>query len=79
MKKNKKVLIISLIIITFIIVIFIIAKPFYDSQVFDNIGKEEILQQLQNIEDSEKQQKEIEEAIKKGWITEEDAKKVRIH
>ena len=70
--KNKKVLIIVLIIIGFISIVFTVLKPFKDSKKFDNIGKDEIIQHLKNINDSEQKQKEIDEAINKGWITEKD-------
>lgn len=56
--------------------IWIIAKPFYDSIVFDQIGQKELIEQLRNIEDVEQRQKEIENAIKKGWITEKMAKEI---
>lgn len=72
MMKNKKILIISLIILSFVIIALIIIKPFYNSKVFDEIGKDEIINYLKNIEDYEQKQKEIEEAIKKGWISQKD-------
>lgn len=63
--KNKKILIISLIIMILIVIIWMIAKPFHDSKVFDQIGQDELIEQLRKIEDVEQRQKEIENAIKK--------------
>ncbi len=74
--KNKKILIISLIIMILIVIIWMIAKPFHDSKVFDQIGQDELIEQLRKIEDVEQRQKEIENAIKKGWITEKIAKEI---
>jgi len=74
--KNKKMLIISLIIITLIIMILIIVKPFYDSNVFDKVGQDELIEQLRKIEDINLRQQEIEKAIEKGWITEKIAREI---
>jgi len=70
--KNKKILILCLVIFSFVVIILTIIKPYHDSKVFEEIGKDEIIEYLKNIEDSEQKQKEIEEAIKKGWITRND-------
>ncbi len=59
-----------------IVIIWMIAKPFHDSKVFDQIGQDELIEQLRKIEDVEQRQKEIENAIKKGWITEKIAKEI---
>ncbi len=48
-----------------IVIIWMIAKPFHDSKVFDQIGQDELIEQLRKIEDVEQRQKEIENAIKK--------------
>lgn len=74
--KNKKILIISLIIIILVAIVITIIKPFYDSKVFEDIGKDEIIEHLKNIDNSEQKQKEINETIEKGWITEKDANKI---
>lgn len=74
--KNKKILIISLIIIILVAIVITIIKPFYDSKVFEDIGKDEIIEHLKNIDNSEQKQKEINETIEKGWITEKDSNKI---
>lgn len=74
--KNKKMLIISLIMITLIIMILIIVKPFYDSNAFDKVGQDELIEQLRKIEDINLRQQEIERAIEKGWITEKIAQEI---
>ena len=71
--KNKKILIISLIIVILIAVI----KPLYYSNVFENIGKDEMIEHLKNIDNYEQKQKEINEVVEKGWITEKEANKIR--
>lgn len=59
-----------------IVIIFIIAKPFHDSKAFDQIGQHELIEQLRKIEDIDLREKEIRNAIKKGWITERMAKEI---
>lgn len=75
--KNKKILIISLIIVILIAVITTIIKPLYYSNVFENIGKDEMIEHLKNIDNYEQKQKEINEVVEKGWITEKEANKIR--
>ena len=48
--------------------------PFHNSKEFDNYGKEELIQYLNNIEDEQRKKEEIDNAIEKGLITENDLK-----
>ncbi len=75
--KNKKVLFLSLFIIILVAVILVISKPFYYSNIFDNIGEKELIEHLKNINDIEQKQKEINEAVEKGWISEEIASEIQ--
>lgn len=51
--KNKKIIIIALIIVIIVAVGLAIVRPFYDSYIFDSIGKEELIEHLKNINNIE--------------------------
>ena len=75
MKKNNKIKILIFVIILIIIATALaIFIPFHNSKVFDDYGKEELIQYLNNIEDEQIKKEEIDNAIEKGWITENDLK-----
>ena len=75
MKKNSKIKILIFVIILIIIAVALaIFIPLRNSKVFDDYGKEELIQYLNNIEDEQRKKEEIDNAIEKGWITENDLK-----
>lgn len=75
MKKNNKIKILIFVIILIIIAVALaIFIPFHNSKEFDNYGKEELIQYLNNIEDEQRKKEEIDNAIEKGLITENDLK-----
>lgn len=75
MKKNNKIKILIFVIILIIIAVALaMFIPLRNSKVFDDYGKEELIQYLNNIEDEQRKKEEIDNAIEKGWITENDLK-----
>ena len=75
MKKNSKIKILIFVIILIIIAVALaIFIPLRNSKEFDNYGKEELIQYLNNIEDEQRKKEEIDNAIEKGLITENDLK-----
>ena len=72
--KNKLYIKLSLILIIFIAIILAIFIPIYNSYIFENNGKKELIDYLTNIPEEEKRQEEINNALEKGWITESDLK-----
>lgn len=73
-KNNKLKILVFLIILTIIAIALAIFIPFYNSKEFNDYGKQELIQYLNNITDEQTKKEEIDSAIEKGWITEEDLK-----
>lgn len=75
--KNKKILIIFLVAIILFAILIAILKPVYDTYVFRNLNKKELLESLENIEDLEERNAQIDSALERKWITSKEAENIR--
>ena len=77
--KIKKNIIISLIVIIIIAILVAIIKPIYDTYVFQNLNKNELIQSIQNIKNVEERNQKIQNAVEKGFLTQNDVNKINNH